>query len=137
MANPFGFQGEPDASAGEAPCPAAQVGPSVAVADETMAPLLLAGSRLSVQVSTFRSFGELGAYQLALSSSPGVRAVKVRRFYRGVLYVTVDYDGVLPLVERLKEVDGFATSNVFTAGGCIYVVLDKSRAATAPSRAAA
>ncbi|MAG37584.1 MAG: hypothetical protein CL878_15220 [Dehalococcoidia bacterium] len=84
---------------------------------------LMAGSRLNVQVSPFKRFGQLATYQNALGSLSGVRDVKMRRFYKGVLHLSVDYDGVIPMTDRLAEVAGFSPESVFVEGSTIHVRL--------------
>jgi hypothetical protein len=85
---------------------------------------LLAGSRLNLQVARFTSFSDLNAYPRALAAIPGVRDVKIRRFHKGALYLSVDYEGVLPLTERLGDVAGYPARHVSVAEDTIQVVLN-------------
>lgn len=56
----------------------------------------------------FRSFVALNEFQDAIRALRGVANVKVRRFYRGTLHLGVEYEDVLPLTERMHDLEGFA-----------------------------
>jgi len=95
----------------------------------------VAGSRTMVEVSKFTNFADLNAYEVALAAMPGIRAVKVHRFYKGTLYLVIEYEGILPLSERLVDVPGFAPSHVSAHNNVIEVMLDTKNAQAASSGA--
>lgn len=74
---------------------------------------------INLVVSPFESFRSLAAFQQALEELEGVRRVKVRRFHRGTLYATVQYDSVLPLEERIKQLAQFLPRVVGSAPGSL------------------
>ena len=84
---------------------------------------MVSGSRLELQVSKFTSFADLNGYRDAVGSIPGVQEVKVRRVHRGTLFLLVDYDGIVPLADRLSEITEFPSSRVSTSGDTIQVAL--------------
>lgn len=55
-----------------------------------------------------RSFGQVTAFRERLAELEGVVELKVGRFYRGALQVTVDYVDATPLIDRLQELRDFA-----------------------------
>ncbi len=98
---------------------------------------LIAGPRIELQVARFSSFGDVNAYLKELRALPGVRAVKVRRFHRGVLFLSVDYEGVLPLSGRLAEISCFRPRHIAAVGDALHVALGVAGAATGAAGAPA
>ena len=86
-------------------------------------------SRLDMQVSKFANFGDLNEYRDALAIIPGVKDVKIRRVHKGVLFLSVDYDGIIPLPDRLPEIKEHPPQRVSVAGNLIQVALASSVAA--------
>ncbi len=62
---------------------------------------------INLQAGPFGSFRSLATFQEALGRLEGVRSVKVRRFHRGTLYAGIQYDGILPLGQRLAGLTQF------------------------------
>jgi hypothetical protein len=62
---------------------------------------------ITVVAHPFRSFVALNEFQDALRALRGVVNMKVRRFYRGTLHLGLEYEDVLPLSERLRDIEGF------------------------------
>lgn len=81
-------------------------------------------SSITLVVSPFGSFRALTAFQKALDRIEGVRSVKVRRFHKGTLYASVQYVGVIPLEERLKELVQFQPRVIASANGAIELRID-------------
>lgn len=80
-------------------------------------------SRLDIQVSKFSNFADLNGYREELAALPGVRDVKIRRVHKGVLFLSVDYDGIVPLTERLEDIRGHPARRVSMNGDTIQVAL--------------
>jgi hypothetical protein len=57
--------------------------------------------------SPFDSFRALSEFQKAVERLNGVRGVRVRRFHQGTLHQVVQYEGVIPLEDRLIELVQF------------------------------
>jgi len=79
---------------------------------------------ISLTVSAFGSFRALAAFQQALEGLDGVGAVKIRRFYRGTLYAMVHYDGPVPFVERLMELQRFNPKVIASSPGSVELRVD-------------
>jgi len=79
---------------------------------------------INLQVGPFASFRALAAFQNALCRLEGVTRVKVRRFYRGMLYASVQYSGVLPLAERLTALSDFNPKVVADDAGNLHVSIE-------------
>jgi hypothetical protein len=62
---------------------------------------------LTLIVYPFQSFAALNEFQAAIRGLHGVKGTRVRRFYRGTLHLAVDYEDMIPLVERLNDLRGF------------------------------
>ena len=73
----------------------------------------------------FRSFVALNEFQDALRGLRGVANVKVRRFYRGTLHLGVEYEDMLPLTERLRDLEGFAWRLVSSSEQEIELMLEE------------
>lgn len=80
-------------------------------------------SRLDLQVSKFSNFADLNGYREALATIPGVRDVKIRRVHKGVLFLSVDYEGIVPLTERLQDIREHPARRVTMSGDTIQVAL--------------
>ena len=80
-------------------------------------------ARLDLEVSKFTSFADLNGYCDALGKLPGVRDVKVRRLHRGVLLLSVDYEGIIPLADRLGEIKDHPPKRTSVDGDTIQVAL--------------
>ncbi len=63
--------------------------------------------QLMVIASPLRSFEQVNAFRNRLSELHGVLGLKVGRFYRGALQVTVQYADSVPLADRLHELAEF------------------------------
>ena len=79
---------------------------------------------INLQVGPFASFRTLAAFQNALNRLEGVMRVKVRRFYRGTLYASVQYSGILPLAERLTALSDFNPKVVADDAGNLHVSIE-------------
>ena len=73
----------------------------------------------------FRSFVALNEFQDAVRALRGVVNVKVRRFYRGTLHLGVEYEDVLPLTERMHDLEGFAWRLVSSSQQEIELMLEE------------
>jgi hypothetical protein len=62
---------------------------------------------VTLVVYPFRSFGALNEFQSAVRSLRGVKSDRVRRFYKGTLHLAVEYEDVIPLVQRLHDLTAF------------------------------
>ncbi len=127
-----------DASGAIAPddqTPAAPADPQV---DETVAwtpePDTLPGEHITTHgtinlvVGPFGSFRSLATFQEALGRLEGVRSVKVRRFYRGTLHASVQYDGILPLAERLPALAQFKPRVIADRAGTMQLAIEMEEA---------
>ncbi|MBI4213345.1 MAG: hypothetical protein HY534_03470 [Chloroflexi bacterium] len=82
-----------------------------------------AWSRVDLQVSRFTNFADLNGYREALAEIPGVRDVRIRRVHKGVLFLSIDYEGIVPLAERLQDVREHPARRVSMNGETIQVAL--------------
>jgi hypothetical protein len=88
-------------------------------------------------VAPFRSFARLNEFQAALRALPGVRAARVRRFYKGSLQLAVEYDDATPLKTRLATLPGFRFRLVAADADRIQIEIDEASAdASSAARAA-
>lgn len=62
---------------------------------------------LTLIVYPFHSFVALNEFQSAVRALRGMTNTRVRRFYRGTLHLAVDYEDIIPLAERLRDLRGF------------------------------
>ncbi len=81
-------------------------------------------SSITLVVSPFGSFRSLTAFQTAIEGLEGVRSAKIQRFHKGTLYQLVQYSGVIPLEERLKELTRFKPQVVASSNGSIELRID-------------
>jgi hypothetical protein len=58
---------------------------------------------LTLVVYPFHSFAALNEFQAAIRRLHGVKNTRVRRFYRGTLHLAVDYEDMIPLVDRITD----------------------------------
>lgn len=58
---------------------------------------------LTLVVYPFHSFAALNEFQSAIRGLHGVKNTRVRRFYRGTLHLAVDYEDMIPLVDRMAD----------------------------------
>jgi hypothetical protein len=79
---------------------------------------------INLQVGPFASFRALAAFQNALNQLDGVMRVKVRRFYRGMLHASVQYNGILPLAERLSALSDFKPKVTVGEEGTLHVSIE-------------
>ncbi len=68
----------------------------------------LVREELRLVVGPLDSFAMVHAFQSKVTGLHGVRRVVVGRFFRGILNLTVDYEGVLPLTTWLPDLGDFA-----------------------------
>jgi hypothetical protein len=80
---------------------------------------------LTVVAYPFRSFVALNEFQDAMRALHGVINVKVRRFYRGTLHLGVEYEDVIPLAERMRELQGFTWRLVSASQQEIELMLEE------------
>ena len=80
---------------------------------------------ITLVVYPFRSFVALNEFQDAIRALRGVVNVKVRRFYRGTLHLGVEYEDVLPLTERMRDLEGFAWRLVSSSPQEIELMLEE------------
>ena len=80
---------------------------------------------ITVVAYPFRSFVALNEFQDAMRALHGVINVKVRRFYRGTLHLGVEYEDVIPLPERLRELQGFSWKLVSASQQEIELTLEE------------
>jgi hypothetical protein len=78
-------------------------------------------------VYPFQSFVVLNEFQSAVRRLRGVSGVRVRRFYKGTLHLAVEYEDVVPLTQRLKELPRFAGQVVAEARGEVELKLEGAR----------
>lgn len=119
---------QPDAvTKAPAPPPAARGAPA------DRAPLIAADARpggaaplrehLTLIVYPFRSFVTLNDFQGAVRGLHGVTNIRVRRFYRGTLHLGVEYEDMIPFVERLRDLRHFAWERVVDRGSEVEITL--------------
>ena len=127
--------GEPAPPAAAPPAPAAPSEPQpivaaqAQVASETIAPEARPGGaaplreHVTLVVYPFHSFVALNHFQDAVRDLHGIMDAKVRRFYRGTLHLAVDYEDVIPLTERLDDLEGFSWQTVSESSSEIELML--------------
>lgn len=81
--------------------------------------------QLTLVVYPFRSFATLNEFQEAVRALHGVISVQVRRFYRGTLHLGVDYEDVIPMLERLRDLHGFPWQLVSDSAQEIELMLEE------------
>ena len=86
---------------------------------------------LTLVVYPFHSFVALNEFQGAIRVLRGVTNTRVRRFYRGTLHLTVDYEDIIPLAERLQDLRGFRWQTVSESRHEIELLLEDSGAVLA------
>ncbi len=79
---------------------------------------------VNLQAGPFGSFRSLATFQEAVGRLEGVRSVKVRRFHRGTLYSSVQYDGILPLGQRLAGLTQFRPRVIADRAGSIQLAIE-------------
>lgn len=62
---------------------------------------------ITLVVYPFHSFVALNEFQEAVKALRGIIDARVRRFYKGTLDLAVDYEDVIPLSERLADLEAF------------------------------
>ncbi|MCL5263791.1 MAG: hypothetical protein M1343_01115 [Chloroflexi bacterium] len=97
---------------------------SETIVDPASFEIPLALGSVGLVVSPFGSFRSLAAFQKAVEELDGVRSAKVRRFHRGTLYQVVQYDGAVPLEERLENLVQFRPRVVSRSASSIELKLD-------------
>lgn len=127
--------GEPEPPATAVPAPPAPSEPQPIVAaqaqatGEAIAPEARPGwaaplrEHVTLVVYPFHSFVALNHFQDAVRDLHGVIDAKVRRFYKGTLHLAVDYEDVLPLTERLDDLEGFSWQAVSESSNEIELML--------------
>ncbi len=78
---------------------------------------------VTLVVYPFHSFVALNHFQDAVRNLHGVIDAKVRRFYRGTLHLAVDYENVIPLTERLDDLERFSWQTVSESSNEIELML--------------
>ena len=127
--------GEPAPPATAPPAPAAPSEPQPIVAaqaqvsSEAIAPEARPGGaaplreHVTLVVYPFHSFVALNHFQDAVRDLHGIIDAKVRRFYRGTLHMAVDYEDVIPLSERLDDLEAFSWQTVSESSNEIELML--------------
>ncbi|MCK9485401.1 MAG: hypothetical protein M0R73_01690 [Dehalococcoidia bacterium] len=62
---------------------------------------------MTLVVYPFHSFAALNDFQAAVRTLHGITNTRVRRFYRGTLHLAVDYEDIIPLGERIRDLKAF------------------------------
>lgn len=81
---------------------------------------------LTLVVYPFHSFAALNDFQGAVRQLHGVTNTRVRRFYRGTLHLAVDYEDMIPLGERIRDLKGFDFEVASESRSEIELVLEDS-----------
>ena len=81
---------------------------------------------LTLVVYPFHSFAALNDFQAAVRALHGVNNTRVRRFYRGTLHLAVDYEDIIPLNERIRDLKGFTFEVASESRNEIELVLEES-----------
>lgn len=92
---------------------------------------LALSEHLTLVVYPFHSFAALNEFQAAIRGLRGVKNTRVRRFYRGTLHLAVDYEDIIPLAERLRDLRGVSFRIVTESRQEIELVLEESRSLVA------
>ena len=108
-----------------APAPAREQPSEMLTADARPGGAVTMREHITVVAYPFRSFVALNEFQDALRALRGVVNVKVRRFYRGTLHLGVEYEDMLPLTERLRDLEGFAWRLVSSSEQEIELMLEE------------
>jgi hypothetical protein len=90
-----------------APASASARPPELLRADARPGGAVTMREHVTIVAHPFRSFVALNEFQEEIRRLRGVINVKVRRFYRGTLHLGVEYEDVIPLAERLRDLQGF------------------------------
>lgn len=121
-----GNPGRKTTAAGRQPSGTGFAGPQSVWTEAAVEPDSRAGSDavfaegpVSLVVSPFDNFRSLAAFQHALQGLEGIRNVRVHRFHHKTLHVSAQYSGVLPLEERLKEMEQISIQVVGRGAGSL------------------
>lgn len=87
---------------------------------------VLTVEHLTLVAYPFHSFAALNEFQGAIRTLHGVTNTRVRRFYRGTLHLAVDYEDMIPLPERLRDLRGFKFTIASESRTEIELVLEES-----------
>ncbi|GMU41742.1 MAG: hypothetical protein AMXMBFR23_26080 [Chloroflexota bacterium] len=110
---------------------AAAEGADVIAPDERPGGAMSVAEHLTLVVYPFHSFVALNEFQAAVRTLRGVTSTRVRRFYRGTLHLAVDYEDIIPLVERLQEMRSVPFRVVSESRNEIEMVLEEARSLVA------
>jgi hypothetical protein len=61
------------------------------------------GESVTVTAAPFQSFTQIAEFQKSVQRLHGVAGTQIRSAHRGVLVLDVDYDGLVPLHVRLRD----------------------------------
>ncbi len=117
---------EPDVQPAAAAAPEEMITP-----DARPGGALALSEHLTLVVYPFHSFAALNEFQAAIRGLRGVKNTRVRRFYRGTLHLAVDYEDIIPLAERLRDLRGVSFRIVTESRQEIELVLEESRSLVA------
>lgn len=106
-------------------------GADVIAPDERPGGAISIAEHITLVVYPFHSFVALNEFQAAIRTLRGVTGTRVRRFYRGTLHLAVDYEDIIPLVERLQEMRGVPFRVVSESRNEIEMVLEEARSLVA------
>jgi hypothetical protein len=96
-------------------------------ADERPGGAVALTEHVTLVVYPFRSFGALNEFQAAMRGLRGVKNLRVRRFYKGTLHLAVEYEDVIPLTQRLRDLTAFPWEIVSESRGELELRLDAGR----------
>ena len=83
------------------------------------------GAGISLIVSPFSHFDTINKFIAAVRSLPGVTAVTPRHFQKGTLRLLVEYEGVVPLLNHLRDLPQFALQIRSSSAERIEATLEK------------
>lgn len=101
-------------------------GDQVVVPEERPGGAVATVEHLTLVVYPFHSFAALNDFQAAVRTLHGVTNTRVRRFYRGTLHLAVDYEDMIPLGERIRDLKAFAFEVASESRSEIELVLQDS-----------
>lgn len=99
---------------------------SIVMPEERPGGAVLTVEHMTLVVYPFHSFQALNEFQSAIRLLHGVTNTRVRRFYRGTLHLAVDYEDMIPLAERLRDLRGFNFQVASESRSEIELVLQES-----------
>lgn len=83
------------------------------------------GAMVTVRVTAapFHSFTQIAAFQKSVANLHGVKEVRIQSARKGILVLDVDYNGLVPLHTRLREMRDIRWTPVQMANDAVEIAV--------------